>query len=659
LLVACHYRFLFFDAHAETGDFAANALQIRDAKYFRELYGNYSRWGFYHPGPAFFYAYAAGERLFYDLVRIVPSPFNAHLLACIMIQCGFFVRALVIIRERISHPLIIPMLLGFAALHFAPVTYFIGDSIFVSIWPPHALLFPSLCFLVACASLASGTGKDMTAAALAGSFLVHGHVAQPLFVVPCFLLALILFLKNRSTSEGSFGAILKRHKRPIIVSGAIVIIALVPIIIDSLAWEQSNLKAILQHFSGHSPDRKTLAASLTYLASFYCYVAHPQQFCDQITPASFAFLRERWHFVAGWIAILVVVIAFARQLLYRSFFLRWLSFYFVLATALTICWGMLQNGPMYSFNAHFNYGLNFVLLILFGAIVCEWLPRPRTRFPFVALWLLGLLLFIPETRGWRVDPNLPSLPAFGFPPKLADDLEPAARAEASQTKFLSFPHSHWPRAIGVALALRRLNYDYAVSPNWGFMFGRAHARPLEEAATSDDVSIWTFEETIVAGTGFGLNDGSSFIVTARPALDPVREEIRFVGVDANAAQYALTGWTTSGESAGRLEGNVGIIEFRPIQSLRDVEVGIALTGLNSAEPTAARELKVRLGREELSTALGVDGRIRVHIPRELWNRLSVARLFFHVLPIASTNPGIEIKNPEHIQFEKIAFNPLD
>jgi hypothetical protein len=182
---------------------------------------------------------------------------------------------------------------------------------------------------------------------------------------------------------------------------------------------------------------------------------------------------------------------------------------------------------------------------------------------------------------------------------------------------------------------------------------------LEEAATSDDVSIWTFEETVVAGTGFGLNDGSAFIVTARPALDPVREEIRFVGVDANAAQYALAGWTTSGESAGRLEGNVGIIEFRPIQSLRDVEVAIALTGLNSAEPTAARELKVRLGREELSTALGVDGRIRVHIPRELWNRLSVARLFFHVLPIASTNPGIEIKNPEHIQFEKIAFNPLD
>src|SRR5208337_1374894 len=47
----------------EWADFAANSIQIQNAKHFRELLGNYSRWGFHHPGPVFFYVFAAGELL--------------------------------------------------------------------------------------------------------------------------------------------------------------------------------------------------------------------------------------------------------------------------------------------------------------------------------------------------------------------------------------------------------------------------------------------------------------------------------------------------------------------------------------------------------------------------------------------------------------------
>lgn len=50
----------------EYTDFAANALQVERAKHFRELLGNYSRWGFHHPGPAFFYIFAFGERVLHD-----------------------------------------------------------------------------------------------------------------------------------------------------------------------------------------------------------------------------------------------------------------------------------------------------------------------------------------------------------------------------------------------------------------------------------------------------------------------------------------------------------------------------------------------------------------------------------------------------------------
>src|SRR6266487_3878520 len=101
IFIGSHWSFYFLQEHSELGDFAANALQIRNAKSFQELYGNYSRWGFHHPGPAFFYLYAAGEFLLRDVLRAVPSPFNAHLLVGVLIQTGFFAWTLSILHRRV------------------------------------------------------------------------------------------------------------------------------------------------------------------------------------------------------------------------------------------------------------------------------------------------------------------------------------------------------------------------------------------------------------------------------------------------------------------------------------------------------------------------------------------------------------------------------
>jgi hypothetical protein len=89
-LIGSHWQFYFRETHIEDGDFAANALQIRKAKTFGEIYGNYSRWRFHHPGPGFFYCYAAGEALLYDGLKAVPSPHNAHLFTGVLLQSLFF-----------------------------------------------------------------------------------------------------------------------------------------------------------------------------------------------------------------------------------------------------------------------------------------------------------------------------------------------------------------------------------------------------------------------------------------------------------------------------------------------------------------------------------------------------------------------------------------
>jgi hypothetical protein len=189
LLIGSHFNFYFLKPHYEGGDFAANALQIRQAKVFHELYGNYSRFGFHHPGPAFFYAYALGEVVLFDALKIVPAPYNAHAITGILIQALFFTWTLAIIGRRVRRPLVLPLLLAFAAVHFSIVNLSIPGSAFESIWPPYVLLCPFLRFVVASASVASGGVKDLVPCVLAGCVLVHSHVAQPLFVVPLFVIA--------------------------------------------------------------------------------------------------------------------------------------------------------------------------------------------------------------------------------------------------------------------------------------------------------------------------------------------------------------------------------------------------------------------------------------------------------------------------------------
>ena len=57
-LVAINRHYFFETRLYEFADMAANSLEVLQAKKFELYYGNYSRWGFHHPGPALFYLLA-------------------------------------------------------------------------------------------------------------------------------------------------------------------------------------------------------------------------------------------------------------------------------------------------------------------------------------------------------------------------------------------------------------------------------------------------------------------------------------------------------------------------------------------------------------------------------------------------------------------------
>ena len=99
LLLLAHNLKIFSKPIAENADFAANSLATIEAKHFTLLFGNYSRQGFRHPGPADFYVQAAGESLFRDVLRIVPAPWNGQLLAILILNAALLAGVVTIFRS--------------------------------------------------------------------------------------------------------------------------------------------------------------------------------------------------------------------------------------------------------------------------------------------------------------------------------------------------------------------------------------------------------------------------------------------------------------------------------------------------------------------------------------------------------------------------------
>ncbi|MFD0744103.1 hypothetical protein ACFQ1L_21440 [Phytohabitans flavus] len=160
----------------ERGDFAANSIITADAKHFDLLVGNYSRLGFHHPGPAFFYVQAFGEWFFYDLLGVVPTPWNGQWLALLALNSVLLGLSLAIFHSWTGSRAATALCGAAGILYFA-----VQPAILASAWMPYLYLAPFLLLLTAAASVAAGRVAHLPLLVLAAALLVHGHVSFLLF----------------------------------------------------------------------------------------------------------------------------------------------------------------------------------------------------------------------------------------------------------------------------------------------------------------------------------------------------------------------------------------------------------------------------------------------------------------------------------------------
>jgi len=220
----------FSSAWVPLGDSASNAMLVLDAKHFALLHGNYSRVGFYHPGPHLFYLMAAGEYLFHDLLGIAKSPEAAQQLAVICLSI-----VILQIVERVYRDLAGDILVSLCATAATALCVVLMlPEAFTSVWVPYTYVTAGLLFYLGGAALVAGHFKWLWVFVLGGAILVSGH-ASFLGLVPMMGVVLVcgvIALQPRTRSFSGILTLAAEHCTSVIASAVILVVLLLPIVLN-------------------------------------------------------------------------------------------------------------------------------------------------------------------------------------------------------------------------------------------------------------------------------------------------------------------------------------------------------------------------------------------------------------------------------------------
>lgn len=238
-----NYDFYFTYPVLPFVDFAANDVFVFEAKHFSVLHGHYSRAGFFHPGPFFFYWMALIEAIFVDAVPLFSSPFSAqHGAATILF--GFALGSFAFVIAKMTRS----AMLGVAcsALMLLLIGLTIGNVI-TAPWPPYMLVASAVYTLSGCLGLMVFGWNYLPLTIFGALQLLHGH-ASFMGLMPILVLPSLIFAVKRSGLPTWHG-----YRTALIVSAGIGAVMLSPLAALTLfLWPQPWAAYLQQARDGHA-----------------------------------------------------------------------------------------------------------------------------------------------------------------------------------------------------------------------------------------------------------------------------------------------------------------------------------------------------------------------------------------------------------------------
>ncbi len=289
------------------GDQAMTGLAVDEAGTFGQALGPYSRYGWSHPGPFWFYLLALPTRLL--------GGDDGALIAANVLLNGLLAAAVVVAVHRAGRPV---LTLTVTALVVVFVLRMPSDM-FVDPWSPFALLMGTLLFLVLAARVHSGTWPALLAMLIAGSFLVQTHIGTaPLVGLVGATGGVAFFLARRARrrtagSADTLEAPRDEHPRRTVVLAVLLVAVWIPPIVQQLSSpaREGNLVRLATFFLLHegegarpTPGQATIAVGRLLAMAPYGWDAGPWEMAVDTLPAPVALALAGQVLASGALVVL-------------------------------------------------------------------------------------------------------------------------------------------------------------------------------------------------------------------------------------------------------------------------------------------------------------------------------------------------------------------
>jgi hypothetical protein len=344
--------------------------------------GPFSRFGWYHPGPAIYYVLMPGYAVTGGASWSLP-------VTTLLINVGCLVGIVALVRRQLG-----TATAAWAALVCLFYLRQLPAGLLRDPWNPYLALLPFFLGVLLCWAAVNGTRWALPAALVLFSFAVQSHVGYAVAVAAALLSAVVLMIARRPWPSGrSSGA-----------AAVALVLMWLPPALQQLFGHPGNVAALVRDFSRPAPHPDlTVAVRMvgTELARVPAYLTgrtgEPQFLAPDVLPAPLA-----WIAVACFALTVVLVIRRRDREL-----LTMVPFVVVLAGAAVVA-VMHTRGLLFPYLVEWDCVPGLLLWLVVGSAVIRFL-EPRLKqtglavalaaacLPVAALFLVDLVSTKPES----------------------------------------------------------------------------------------------------------------------------------------------------------------------------------------------------------------------------------------------------------------------
>ena len=385
---------------------------------------------------------AAGQWLFQYALRIVPTAWNAHVLAVFALNSAWVSMIIGVVygwtRSLRGAAACLAVVLGFVATEPWILRY---D------WMPWMYVPAYITFVVAAASVAAGASRDLWILTLTGWFLIHGHACF-LFFVPVILAAVLATVVWRHGPRALLKASLRA--RVWVPVAAISAVFALPIVVGLTLHWPGVFGKYFSYTSSSKAGGHDLVQVVRYALWFWWRDGRTRAVA--LVPVVFYAVAIA---TAGWLS---------RGAVRR--FLGALLAVNVVSTVAFACYAAIGIDYLQEYYiGYFYFSAPIITLLVIAVAVVHAPPAPLGAVLAASAAVLGATAFAlaPATavNTGATDPALPG----------------AVRAVAAQadgkTVVIRFNHDAWPDVTGFLVQAERTGVRACVqNPAWTFMMTR-------------------------------------------------------------------------------------------------------------------------------------------------------------------------------------------